>query len=226
MGAIPSKGDVKTGLWVLDVLVWLGIVQFVAWGLVQPLAGLGRTSQPPGEGGWFITSSSERLQFELTPAGIQEVFGPDARLPESGYIDLGEVTLTPSVSAEVTFAHPGWADFLATTGSSLIFGATGLAVMILVLQLVRKIRRGSPFDTGSVRRLYAAGLVTWAGGAANLVATSLGSFAAAARPVIEDLVYPAAFIQFDFVPIGAVFGVIAEDFRRGLALQKETDGLV
>ncbi|MDR2347929.1 MAG: DUF2975 domain-containing protein, partial [Bifidobacteriaceae bacterium] len=118
------------------------------------------------------------------------------------------------------------ADFLATTGASLIVGATGLAVTILVLQLVRKIRRGSPFDTGSVRRLYAAGLATWAGGAANLVATGLGAFAAADRPVIEELVYPAAVIQFGFVPIGAVFVVIAEVFRRGLALQKETEGLV
>jgi hypothetical protein len=223
---ILSKLEAKTGLWVLEACVWLAIIQFAVWGVALPLAGIVRADQPSSENGWFVSGPEEALRFELTPEGVREVLGPEAQLPESGQVVLDGVTLTPAVTAEVAFARPGWADFLATTGSSLAIGITGAGVAFLVLLVVRSVRTGSPFSSRNVRLLYWAGVATMIGGTVNLAVTAVGSFAAAARPAVEELVYPSALLNFGFVAIGAVFIVVAEVFRRGLALLRETEGLV
>jgi hypothetical protein len=223
---ILSKVEAKTGLWILEACVWLAIIQFAVWGVVLPLAGIGRADQAESGSGWFMKGPEEALRFDLTPEGVREVLGTEAQLPESGQVVLDGVTLTPTVTAEVVFARPGWADFLATTGSSLVVGITGAGVALLVLLVVRSVRTGSPFSSRNVRLMYWAGVATMIGGTVNMAVTAVGSFAAAARPAVEELVYPSALLEFGFVALGAVFIVMAEVFRRGLALLRETEGLV
>ncbi|MDR0626572.1 MAG: DUF2975 domain-containing protein, partial [Bifidobacteriaceae bacterium] len=87
-------------------------------------------------------------------------------------------------------------------------------------------RRGSPFNGANVRRLYAAGIITMWGGVADLAVSGVGPLAASASPSLDGLVYPSTLLQFGFVGVGTVFIVVADVFRRGLILQRETEGLV
>jgi hypothetical protein len=209
----------------LEVLVCLAGIQFAVWGIAVPLVDAAHADRPPATRGSIQSSMTDRLVYELTPEGVAEVYGPDAAPPADGHVEVGELTLTPVTTAEVTFAHPGWADIVATTGATLAVGLTGLAVSVILWQVVRSVRRGSPFHRANARRLYAAGSVTLGGGVVWL-ACAFGQIAVAARDDLDKIVYPSLTLQFGFVAIAAVLVVMAEVFRRGVALQAETEGLV
>jgi hypothetical protein len=221
-----GKVDRKIAGVALEVVIWLALTEFTVTGLLFPLIGLAGADSPPASDPNWGSEMSQRIQVDLNDQGIQAVFGPGVVLPESGYIDLGEVTLTPSVTALVTFAKPGLADFLATTGAGLIQGLTGVAVCLCLWRVARTIRLGAPFQPRNAGRLYAAGLICLGGGIADLAVSAGGQMAATFRGTVSDLIYPGLTLRFGFFVLGTVFVMLGEVFRQGVALQAETEGLV
>ncbi|MDR0433115.1 MAG: DUF2975 domain-containing protein [Bifidobacteriaceae bacterium] len=221
-----SATDRKAVGVVLEVALWLALVNIVVSGVIAPLVGLSSIDRPPDGSFWDQIGGSEHVEVELSEEGIAQALGPNAALPEGGSADLGDVTLTPKVTAQVTFARAGWADLLATVGSDLVFGICGTAACFLLWRVARTVRRGVPFEAANATRLYAAGLTCLAGGILQLLASAIGQFAVTAYGPLAGLTYMQLSLNLGWLPLGIVLCALGEVFRRGVALEADTKGLV
>ncbi|MDR2565594.1 MAG: DUF2975 domain-containing protein [Bifidobacteriaceae bacterium] len=226
MTVVPGKAERLVAIRVLEVLIWLAMIQFGALGVVWPLIGLAAPGGQQGDSAWGVVGAPSQLEVELNKEGIEAVLGPDVSLPEGQGVRVGDVTLTPVVKAWVEFDQPGLAGFMATTGSDVILGLTSLVTCVFLWLVVASVRRGEPFDRRNVTRLYVAGVVCIGGSALYMLANAGGRMAATWGGTLEDLSRAEIALSFGPLAVGTLFAVMAEVFRRGMILRAETDGLV
>jgi hypothetical protein len=217
------------GLFVLfEVLLWASVAAQAVGGIVAPLAGLAHQGDQPGTTGDMIRISGggNRMDLPLTDEGIKAVFGPGAELPASGTVSVGDVYLTPGVTAQVTPIHPGFADVMASVGTAVAGSVVLIAAFVITLMIVRTARRGDPFDPRNIKRLKALALTLIAGWLAVTALHMAASMAAASGPALERLVNWQAEITLAPLIIGLGLAMLTAVFQRGARLREDTKGLV
>jgi len=219
---LRSAGSKGVGI-VLEVVAWLYMaVAFVAE-VVAPLARLGnRTywwSRFEGRFTWQI----DDLPVTLNDAGVAAVYEP-GRTEADGWTQIPGAYLTdPQTTALVRFDHPGWVDFMATTGSTVLSGLIVTVGIFFLWRVVRTIRLGDPFDPANTRRLYTAGTLFLVGAAFSWVG---GFFTFVVLGWLSDYVDWSVNLPLDQFVLGFVVVMIAEVFRQGTRLRRDTEGLV
>jgi hypothetical protein len=213
---------------VFEGLLWLSIVVQAAGGIVAPLIGLAHQSDPPGSPGDLIRLSggANRLDLDLTEAGIKAVYGQAATVPADGTAQVDDLYLTPAATAQVTLEHTGPAEVIATAGSAVLGSIVLITAFAILINIVRTIRHGDPFDPRNSNRLYALG-ATLIGGWAVVVAVHAVSLAVVVSNThLEPYVNWS--VQISLWPIIVGLGVVmlAVVFDRGASLRADTEGLV
>jgi hypothetical protein len=226
MNESPKRGGSRGRGIALEVVAWLAFVDIVVSKVVAPLVGLTNATKPPRGTFWDQIGGSGHMEVELTRAGVEAAVGGGAVLPVDGSVSLGEVTLTPAVSAQITFPRLGWADLLATVGADLIAGLTGAVVCFILWRVARTVRQGAPFEAMNATRLSAAGIICLAGGALHVAVNALGQYVVSTRGALDGLVNVHLAGQLGWVALGVVLVALGQVFRRGVSLEADTEGLV
>lgn len=151
-------------------------------------------------------------------------------VPEAPTGDDGQaghqVELTGPYDAEVRFPSPTPMQRTLYVLSRLLPAALVLAGVLLLLQIVRSVRRGDPFDGANSRRLATLAVLVVAGGlGGSLVYQLVDNYLLISADVDYITVMD---LSFSLLPVLAGFGilVLAEVFRQGTRLRDDVDGLV
>ncbi|MDR3068815.1 MAG: DUF2975 domain-containing protein [Cellulomonas sp.] len=205
----------------IALLVMVGV--FVAE-VVAPLARLANRTYVASHQEGRLTWQIDDLPVTLDEAGVAAVYAPGRTEAGEGWTRIPGVSLTdPQTTALAKFDHPGWVDFMATTGSTVLNGLVVVAAIFFLWRVARTIRSGNPFDPANTRRLYTVGVLflvgaglSWAGAFFTFVA--LGP--------LSDYVDWSVEMRLDLLVLGLVVVTVAEVFRRGVTLRQDTEGLV
>lgn len=226
----PTRSNRITQI-VVEAIVALAIV-------MAGLTGLGYLIGPNGAGliqgkpdwpllgaGQYAMTVETELDTEVTIKGA-----PTTTETTSGTVDTATgrrpAAVGRPITATVEFDGPStgqrWAWSLWQAAGPLL-SAAGLAI---VLAMLRSARTGDPFDRVNLRRLQALTVLVLIGG--TLVSWG-GAFVRRwllDNSAVADIV-PMDF-QFTFLPIigGVLLGVLAEVWRRGVAMRTELEGLI
>lgn len=219
----------------LEVAALLYMVAVFVGNVVAPLLRMGnRTyieSRQEGSLAWQV----DDLPVTLNDAGVAAVYDPgrttdDGWAPISCLVQVDDQCVRsygyltdPQTTASVKFAHPGWADFMATTGSTVLSGLIVVAAVFFLWRVVRTIRWSNPFDPGNARRLYTAGVLFLAGAVFSWLSAS---FTFVALADLSDYVDWSVTFDLNQFLLGLVVVMVAEVFRQGIRLRHDTEGLV
>lgn len=110
----------------------------------------------------------------------------------------------------------------------LVFAGLAIAVGWLLFQLLRSTQSGEPFTMRNVRRIQTIALVVGVGGIVEQYAAGFADSMVVLTRGLPDT--PSLFFGFSFSPgpvvAMLVIVLLAEVFRRGVALRDDVEGLV
>ncbi len=220
---LRARGNREATGIVLEVTALVSMAGVFVASVVAPIVRLvDRTSVASHQAG-RLTWQVDGLPVTLSDAGVAAVYQP-GRTPADGQTLIPGASLTDTqTTAVATFDHPGWADVMATTGSTVIGGLIVVAAVFFLWRVVRTVRRGDPFDPANVARLYTVGCLFLAGAAFSWV-SSLFTFGALAD--LSDYADWSVELGFTQLVLGLVVVLVAEVFRQGITLRRDTEGLV
>lgn len=155
---------------------------------------------------------------------------PQWRNTEAGTVDAA----TGGRPVEVTGPYSGWVGFAGPSATQRwlwVLGQSALptlaaVALYLIFRIVRSARVGDPFVRANVSRLRALAVVVGIGG------LIVSAYAAWLRRWLLDGSGAAGLVAQDwtvsFLPLvaGVVVGVLAEVWRRGVAMREDLEGLV
>ncbi|MCL2465907.1 MAG: DUF2975 domain-containing protein [Micrococcales bacterium] len=220
-----SAGSKAVGI-VLEAVAWLFIVVLVVAQVVSPLLRLVNRTYNESRAEEKLTWQVDDLPVTLNEAGVDAVYGKGVtqQAEVNGWADVHGAYLTePQTAALVKLQHPSPVDFMATTGSTIIGGLIVVAGVVFLLRVLRTVRRGTPFDPANVKWLYSAG-ICFLGAGAFVWVSAFFTFFSLDR--LSDHVFWAVEIPLTPLILGLVVIVVAEVFRQGLKLSRDTEGLV
>lgn len=141
----------------------------------------------------------------------------------TGYVDAiveNALVIAPEVDATTS---------AALAGSIIAWGVACLVVIIAVMYVARSFLRGRLFVPATARAFDVIGWAIIAGGLAVLVLENIGRNGVLRALGVTD-VEPLHFLDFwGWAPVWAVgvaVGLVSLAFRRGVRLQRDTEGLV
>ncbi len=218
----------RVGAWgtgvVLEGAALLVMVSAFVAEVVAPLARLGNRTYNASHQEGRLTWQVDDLPVTLNDSGVAAVYEPGRAEAGESWTTIPGANLTdPQTTALVKFDHPGWVDFMATTGSTVLSGLVVVAAIFFLWRVVRTIRFGNPFDPANGRRLYAAGALFLVGAGLSWVGAF---FTFVALDPLSDVVDWSVEMRLDQLVLGLVVVLVAEVFRRGAQLRQDTEGLV
>ncbi|WP_349426030.1 hypothetical protein [Microbacterium sp. LWS13-1.2] len=169
---------------------------------------------------WFETFTLDGVSVPVPFAGVPADFAPADGVPETTVrVTEGDV-IAEGVNALST----------VSIGASIIVGAIAwLVVIALFGTLALRFLRGRFFDPANPRLLDAAGWTMFGGALAVSLLDTLGRNGVLAAAGLGDFQPNSWATTASFIPIwiaATVLGLISLAFRRGIRLQRDTDGLV
>ncbi|MCL2423645.1 MAG: DUF2975 domain-containing protein [Micrococcales bacterium] len=197
-------------------------VAFVGF-VVAPLVRMANRTYVESRCEGHLVWQVDDLPVTLNDAGIAAVYEP-GRTEADGWAQVHNVYISePHTTALVKFQQPGWVDFMATTGSTVLGGLVFTAAVFFLWRVARTIRGDEPFAPANAKRLYAAALLFLVGGAWSWVSVAI---ALVAMGDLADYVDSAVELPADQILLGLVVGMLAVVFQRGITLRRDTEGLV
>lgn len=140
---------------------------------------------------------------------------------------LPAVELSGPHTASVSILNPTRAEQLAYVTIGALVPALAAVVLWVLLRVVSSVGRGSPFTETNAKRMWVLAAMIGGGGtlasfASNWVDTYLIARSAAAPA------FQTSQVTFEIWPllVGLLVGVIALTWDRGIALEKDTEGLI
>ncbi|MEV5070605.1 hypothetical protein MRBLMI12_002217 [Microbacterium sp. LMI12-1-1.1] len=169
---------------------------------------------------WLETFSREGVSVPVPFAGVPADFAPGDGLPVTTVrVTEGDV-IAVGVNALST----------VSIGASIIVGTVAwLVVIALFGTLALRFLRGRFFDPTNPRLLDTAGWTMFAGALAVYFLDTLGRNGVLAAAGLSEFQPSSWAITASFIPIwiaATVLGLISLAFRRGIRMQRDTDGLV
>lgn len=169
---------------------------------------------------WSETFTVDGVSVPVPFAGVPADFAPADGLPETTVrVTEGDV-IAEGVNALST----------VSIGASIIAGAIAwLVVIALFGTLALRFLRGRFFDSTNPRLLDAAGWTMFGGALAIYFLDTFGRNGVLAAAGLGDFQPNSWAITASFIPIwiaATVLGLISLAFRRGIRLQRDTDGLI
>ena len=224
VGAVWLRPADSRGLGiVLEVAALLYMVVVFVATVIAPLARLANRTYVVSRQEGRLTWQIDDLPVTLNDAGVAAVYEP-GRTAADGWAEIPGSYLTgPQTTVGVKLDHPGWVDFMATTGSTVLGGLVVVVAVFFLWRVVRTVRLGNPFDPANTRRLYTVGTLFLVGAALSWVGSAF-TFAALAR--MSDYVDWSVQMSLDQFFLGLVVVMVAEVFRQGIKLRRDTEGLV
>lgn len=176
-----------------------------------------------------IVGSVVRVLQTFTPEGVA-VGVPFNGVPADFAPAPGLPAVTVRVTAGDLVADGVNVISVASLGVSIVLGAlTWLAVIACFALLALRFLKGRFFDRGNPRLLDVAAWGMFGGAVVTYLFETLGRNGVLSAAGIGDY-YPSSWaLTAPFVPVwiaGLVLGLISHAFRRGIRLQRDTDGLV
>lgn len=164
--------------------------------------------------------------FDLATNTGHNFYGGEPYVRDGTPITVSQVSTTVSNVPLLTRT------FLGT--APVVWALTGLAVAVLVVLALGRLAAGSPFGRDAARPVVRAAVVlaigsTLAQVVQDVVYAGFGTFGWAAPGAASHTISRGGSLSFlDFAPLLAACGllVVALVLRRGLALQRDVDGLV
>lgn len=214
------------------VLLVVGIVVQL-WVAASFLAGpYGLGFDVPRLGGW-VPEGIYMMHADGVLVGVPEVdidLATTEGTGDGGMVDvstgLPAVELSGPFTARVAFLNPPTSERLGYVVVGAFQPVLVAVVLWVLLRIVSSVRRGSPFTETNVRRMWlVAGMIGVGGTAASVANSWLDSLLisrSAAAPAFGTR------ISFEAWPllVGLLVAVIALIWNRGVALEKDTEGLV
>ena len=148
-------------------------------------------------------------------------FGDDRTLTVTVDIDRDVTVAAPDgfeptgVSGRLTGSKADYA--LWSIGQALAMAGVA-AIALVVFLLVNDARKGEPFTSSSVRRLWVAA----GAGMVGLVGSFMSSFGEIGSKV-DGRLTPSATFSLMWVPVSLIFVALASVFGRGLAMRDEAE---
>ncbi|WP_109209603.1 MULTISPECIES: hypothetical protein [Microbacterium] len=169
---------------------------------------------------WLETFTLDGVSVAVPFAGVSADFAPADGLPVTTVqVTEGEV-VAEGVNALSTFS----------LGASIILGAAvWIAVIALFGALGLRFLRGRFFDPSNPRLLDAAAWTMLGGALAVYFLETLGRNGVLAAAGLADFLPSSWALTASFIPVwiaAMVIGLISVAFRRGIRLQRDTEGLV
>lgn len=142
-------------------------------------------------------------------------------------VPAGRGEFSGPFEAQVNVFAPSPLQRLGLVGGDLVTVVATLAVVLLLWQMVRSLRRGDPFTVANARRLQLIAVAVAVGGTIGASLHSLGQFLVLQDPVISPFVADATF-SIPLLPLADGLGIwlLGEVFRRGAAMRRELEGVV
>ena len=169
---------------------------------------------------WFETFTLDGVSVPVPFAGVPADFAPADGLPETTVRVTEGDLIAEGVNAVST----------VSIGASIIVGAIAwLVVIALFGTLALRFLRGRFFDPTNPRLLDAAGWTMFGGALAVYFLDTFGRNGVLAAAGLGDFQPNSWALTASFIPIwiaATVLGLISLAFRRGIRLQRDTDGLV
>lgn len=169
---------------------------------------------------WLETFTVDGISMPVPFAGVPADFSPAEGLPPATVrVTEGDV-VADGVNALSTFS----------AAASIVVGtAAWLAVIALISLLAVRFLRGRFFDPSNPRLLDAAAWTMLGGALAVLLLDTFARNGVLAAAGLGDFSPSSWSVTASFIPIwmaAMVLGLISVAFRRGIRLQRETEGLV
>ena len=214
------------------VLLIAGIVVQL-WVAVSFLAGTyGMGVDVPRLGGW-VPEGIYMMHADGVLARVPEVdidLATTEGTDEQGMVDastgLPAVELSGPITAHLAFLNPPTSERLAYVAVGAFQPVLAAVVLWILLRIVSSVGQGSPFTETNARRMWLlAGAIGIGGTAATAANSWLDSFLisrSAAAPAFETRIAVEAWPLL----VGLLVAVIALTWNRGVALEKDTEGLV
>lgn len=135
-----------------------------------------------------------------------------------------ELTGQHTVTLAVTDPTPG--QRLAHLAVRLASSLLALAVLVLLLQIARSLRKGDPFTPGNARRVFAIALLLAVGGTLVQFLGGIVRIDLLASTAARDLTSPGADLSLLPLYAGVVLGFLAQVMRIGAHMREELQGVV
>ena len=179
-----------------------------------------------GPGGLGVGTGPIFGRLPVVQAQLSRELGPQLPTLEGTFQQGDAIELGAPVLVTATIFSPSPSQRLGLIGGRVLAGLTALAVLGLLLQIVRSLRRNDVFIDRNAQRLRRLAAVLGVGGMAAQLLTAFGTVRVVDAATVRGSVLPV--FELSYLPLlGALgVGVLAEVFRQGAALRQEVDGLV
>ena len=179
-----------------------------------------------GPGGLGVGTGPVFGRLPAVQAQLSRDLVPQLPTLEGTFQEGDAVELGAPVLVTATVFSPSPYQRLGLVGGRVLAGLTALAVLGLLLQIVRSLRRNDVFIPRNAQRLRRLAAVLGVGGMAAQLLTAFGVARVVDAATVRGSVMPV--FELSYLPLLGALGVavLAEVFRQGAALRQEVDGLV
>lgn len=179
-----------------------------------------------GPGGLGVGTGPVLGRLPAVQAQLSSALVPQLPVLEGTFQEGDAVELGAPVLVTATVFSPSPSQRLGLVGGRVLTGLTALAVLGLLLQIVRSLRRNDVFIPRNAQRLRRLAAALGLGGTAAQLLTAFGMARVVDAAAVRGSLLPV--FELSYLPVMGALGVavLAEAFRQGAALRQDVDGLV
>ena len=145
-------------------------------------------------------------------------------LPE--LVGTAGVQVTGPYTVTLVFPDPTPGQRLTHLAVQLGGSLLALAVLALLLQIARSLRKGDPFTPGNARRVLAISLLVGVGGTLVQAVAGMERIDLITSTVARELTAPGAELSFLPIYAGIVLAFLAQVMRVGARMREDLEGVV
>jgi DUF2975 family protein len=188
---------------------------------------------PPKRSRWRSTTTTDLVVLMLMAVvAAVGAIGAAIECLWGNFSDDQTLTVNVDIGPDLTVSAPGGfeptgvagrltgskGDYAVWSVGQAVGMAAVAAIALVVLLLVNDSRKGEPFTSSSVRRLWVAAGACMVGLVGSFV-SSMGEIGSK----IDGSLTPSSTISLVWVPVFLIFVALASVFRRGLAMRDEAE---